>query len=455
MSDSITSPNPVGGQGLPSELTPAKQQPKAANPREALQEGASQLQSMAADYTPTSLPPPPGMPKIPAPPTFEMSNPLQAFGSFAVTLAALGSLITRRPLVTALNSAAAAMKAAQNNDLLSYKYNVEQWKTMSDYAFKLQDAQQKQYNEILGSAKLNDQEKMNEMRIVASANQDYGRLATLDQGDMRIAVEHNDRMASLAERASIAQQNLAMHAETIALARERLNTDPSRLAAGMYLNAHKDDKPAEGQSGDDFQKQQAYDFQSFLKGIKTGDELKMTTISDAQKNLQEAQGYLQESMSGGGENVVGVGGTYNRLKDWLQSWTTGNADQSSAAYNFQAIISQLKFEIPHLIAGRATAEQQSELNNWISGLGPLTTPKEAMDSLDKVNTLLGDILKNNPSATAMGLNKPPNKTNAAGRSRPSSAPEGFPGVWGSDGKYWVLMNPNEPDASKRQYRPFQ
>lgn len=93
----------------------------------------------------------PDMPKAPdAPKESDYStDPMKTFGSSAMWLATFGSLLTRHPLTTALNSAAEVNKAAANKDANAYKNAMDKWKEQSDYALKLANYDMERYKESL------------------------------------------------------------------------------------------------------------------------------------------------------------------------------------------------------------------------------------------------------------------------------------------------------------------
>lgn len=93
----------------------------------------------------------PEMPKMPeAPkPVDYTTDPMKTWGSAAMMIGTLGSLLTRQPLVTALNSATAVNKAASVGDAAAYKSAVDKWKADSDYALKLSAFDVDRYKEAI------------------------------------------------------------------------------------------------------------------------------------------------------------------------------------------------------------------------------------------------------------------------------------------------------------------
>ncbi len=77
-------------------------------------------------------------PKLtPPPPQQAQTDPLQAFGQPAMWLAAFGSLMTRRPLVNAINAAGTVLQATHQMDQAAAKSAYDTWKIESENAIKL------------------------------------------------------------------------------------------------------------------------------------------------------------------------------------------------------------------------------------------------------------------------------------------------------------------------------
>lgn len=125
---------------------------KAPNPKDALDAHFEDMEGKvgAIDEATGALKPPKlDIPKAPEP---KQTDPVEAWGSSAMVLAAVGSLLTRTPLTTAMNSAAAVMKAYKQNDLETAQQEFERWKTSSEMAIKQQDFQMEAYKAALSKA---------------------------------------------------------------------------------------------------------------------------------------------------------------------------------------------------------------------------------------------------------------------------------------------------------------
>lgn len=77
-------------------------------------------------------------------------DPMQSFGSAAGFLATFGSLLTRRPLTSALNAGAAVMTAANQKDATAFSSAYDKWKAETENAWKMTQWDMDQYKALLG-----------------------------------------------------------------------------------------------------------------------------------------------------------------------------------------------------------------------------------------------------------------------------------------------------------------
>ena len=157
------------------------------------------------------------------PPTPRTTDPQKAWGSMAMIMAAFGSLLTRTPLTTAMNSAASAIKAFRQGDQEAFDAAYKSWQVANENATKLWEFQQKTYENILGHVErerhIADEELVAENRetnakvaTAAHALNDQRMLAELQQngilGARRLQIErqrageaYNLNAGKLAEQA--------------------------------------------------------------------------------------------------------------------------------------------------------------------------------------------------------------------------------------------------------------
>ena len=97
--------------------------------------------------------------KLPPKPEFKNTDPMEAWGSVAMVFAALASAKVRNHASTAMNAAAATMKAYQQKDADAYNRAFEDWKVASKNALDLANFQQHAYDELLHHTE--NRERMN------------------------------------------------------------------------------------------------------------------------------------------------------------------------------------------------------------------------------------------------------------------------------------------------------
>ena len=95
------------------------------------------------------IPHPPVLEKAPDPKDFQ-SDPMKNFGSAAMMIATLGSLLTKNPLENALNAGADVMNAYHKNDAAAFNQAFNKWKIDSDNAWKMATYNQDLYKDLLG-----------------------------------------------------------------------------------------------------------------------------------------------------------------------------------------------------------------------------------------------------------------------------------------------------------------
>lgn len=101
---------------------------------------------------------PPEMKQVPYNPP-QRSTPQEQWGSWAMTFAMLGSLMTRRPMITAMNAGAAVMNAFKQGDKEAADTAYKQWEVANKNAMELADYQQKAYQNAMST--LNRQQSNN------------------------------------------------------------------------------------------------------------------------------------------------------------------------------------------------------------------------------------------------------------------------------------------------------
>ncbi len=124
------------------------------------------------------------------------ANEMMDFGAMAMGFASLAALGTRGGITAALNGAAGAMKGYSEGNIVQAKLEMEQ----HDQTMKAALAQNKQlmdsYNAVMQRRDMSLNEKLQEMRVIASRNKDEAGLASLRMGQLQHFWDRNSKLVS-------------------------------------------------------------------------------------------------------------------------------------------------------------------------------------------------------------------------------------------------------------------
>jgi hypothetical protein len=237
------------------------------------------------------------------------TTPIQAWTSSAMVLAALGSLFTRRPLATAMKSAAAALNAFREGDQERANAAFKKWQVDTENYWKVKDYEMKTYEAIMG-------QHMDRAKIAA----DLGK-SELDE---------KVQTAGLFAKAFGDQM----------MANQRSAEDIVRL---LEVSQNHQDKML-------FQQQNLEAEQSIHEAMQAfqtemGYEEKNGTIvhSDTGKPLDKAEALAYATQLGRTRALVNHGLTPGQEANYVKSWASQMArgdlgkNYSAAVRNFQSI----------------------------------------------------------------------------------------------------------------------
>lgn len=178
-----------------------------------------------------------GMPKAP---NTTIANPIQVFSQSGAIFAMLASVFTRRPMVTAMNAAAAAIKGYAEGDKAAAERAHQSWKDSLDQALAQNQAEMDQYNILLNDTKLSQEERTAQLQALAASNQDQNMLAALKSGAPDMAFKILDGRQKSAESLMGIFTQAQQHEDQVRFERERLgeterhDAQVEALAAGRY-----------------------------------------------------------------------------------------------------------------------------------------------------------------------------------------------------------------------------
>lgn len=157
-----------------------------------LRQAVADLQTAESEPSPN----PPPTPYLPPPPAAKPYDPIHAWGSTAMILASLGSMLTRRPLITALNAGGQVMTAykQQNQAMNTSAFNT--WKAQTANALQLEKYQMDQYNKILNDKNQSIKDKIAAVQAYAGAIKDGPTIAALETGGLPAVIDLQKKRGS-------------------------------------------------------------------------------------------------------------------------------------------------------------------------------------------------------------------------------------------------------------------
>lgn len=198
--------------------------------------GIAQLRNAMAQ-SPT-LPP---LQRMPHAPDQQLTDSINVFGSVAPWLAIFGSLLTRAPLTTAMNSAAAAMQGFTKGQAAQIKLNFNKWKSATTEALDNNSAMLNEYQAARDKYGDKIDELKGELSAIAANNKDRLAMTALDQGNLDAFFELNQKRldAGIKIATSLATINAKMMAPHGAVQFIQ-TTDPKDPSKTTWLPAQQD-----------------------------------------------------------------------------------------------------------------------------------------------------------------------------------------------------------------------
>jgi hypothetical protein len=177
---SVTAPPP------PQFVQPAPQRTQQVQP-DTLPDLAKQLRNSVDELNEEEDQPgpnPPPAPYFPPPPANKPFDPIHAWGSTAMIIAAIGSAFTRQPITTALNAGAKVLNAYKQKNQAAANNDFAVWKAETANALNLQKYQMDQYNKVLNQKNISIRDKISQVQAVSAAFKDAPVIAALQSGGL-------------------------------------------------------------------------------------------------------------------------------------------------------------------------------------------------------------------------------------------------------------------------------
>jgi hypothetical protein len=337
---------------------------------------------------PIPHPGPPQLHGMPQAPDTRIKNPLQVFQSGASILGLLGSMFTRRPLVTAMNAASAAIKGYAEGDKDAAERAHKSWKDSLEQAVAQNQAEMDQYNVLLQDSKLSMDERAAQLQAIAAQNNDQNMLAALRSGEPQMAFEILDGRQKAAQSLSGMLIQAQQFEQSQALERARLDEqrryhdslggaslgmddDTINMLAQQYLSGDRTALQGlgQGRAGAAIRAQvlQRANQLAQSQGNANPDiALNRATYAADAKTLSQMQNYISRAdtfQSVFLKNVqqvkkyseAGVAGSIPALNKWIQAGRKATGDPDVAA--FDAAIKTASREYARIMSGPTSNAQ--------------------------------------------------------------------------------------------------
>lgn len=157
---------------------------------------------------------PPSMSDLPKMPEAKHTSPFQVWGSSAMLMMAIGSLMTRQHLTTAMNAGAAAIKAYQQGDVEQTNADFARWKVSYENALRQHDFQMELYKSAIGKLEKDKEQAWAELKTYAGMMHDSAMERIADQKSRyeaeRLMLDHQKLNIQLQEAGPKIEESVAL-----------------------------------------------------------------------------------------------------------------------------------------------------------------------------------------------------------------------------------------------------
>ena len=295
---------------------------------------------------------------VPDAPNQKMQDPTQALGSLGTILAIFGSMKTRAPMTSALNSMAAAMKGFHQGDQEAIKLNTEKWQNDFKKSLAQNQIEMQRYMNSLEKNKFNMSAAQADLKVLAIEMQDQQMHDAVDSGD------YTKQSAILSGRLNAGMKG----AETLA------HIDATRAQQAQTNEMRKEAL--------DLRRQELYSKADKL-GQKAVDEGKAG--DRAVQIIEEMKGILQTN-----SGVTGMAGMVKRPMESVLSML--GQGEGGPAHEYESLARELQTilrQTPQFnYKGRMLSRDVANQDTIVRGMKFGDTGSISMDQLNHVENLL-------------------------------------------------------------------
>ena len=171
-------------------------------------------------------------PDLKPPPQPQSTQPIEVWGSSAMWIAALGGLLTRRPLTNALNAAGAVMNAYRQRDAAAAQQSYDVWKVETENAVKMAQFTLDSYKAALAHIDADKKAAAADFLTTAKALGDENAAYVAEHYGIDAAVRYVDAMQAHVDRMEKAQPGIDLAHQRLQLLSD-ITTAQTNLKAAM------------------------------------------------------------------------------------------------------------------------------------------------------------------------------------------------------------------------------
>lgn len=331
----------------------------------------------------------PDLKEVPEAPKGEYRDPMQSLGSLASVIAMFGSLRTRAPLTSALNSAAASMQAFHQGDMERVKLERANWHDKLEEGLKQNQLELDKYTLALQANKF-DMEKSRPMfEAIAAENNHQTMLVAAQAGDARA-------MFDLYDSTKKSQEKLLT----------TLVTDNQRREAAQFHHEDRQDanaarRQAQASLDEDRRARRALDRDKMEEKAEVAAKKVVAAGKPAERALEvidEMEGLLQSQW--------GVTGAAAYAKRPLESVTSMFTGSGGAAHQYESLARELQNILRQTeefrYKGKTLSKEVADRDVMVRGLKFGDTGQISLDQLQHLRNMLsgqGAGFESQPGAT--------------------------------------------------------
>ena len=339
------------------------------------------MESIKGDLA--GVPKPPEMIQYAKAPEAQTSDAVQqGYVSAIGIMGAIGSAFTRRPMVNAMNSAAAVVKSMKEGDQEAFKQNMEKWKIDNENIKNMNDYQQQAYKSILENTKLSIETKMGMMTAQAAAFN--------DPIVQKLAQQRNDsELQDILDRRADAYRNYQLKKDAAdqavteahdknQLYQEGVEAHPEWTPEQKAMFRSKVFDPSVAAADVRAEAATAKATQKATNNDKSID----TVVGEIDQAIEAAKN-SQTIVEGVPLAPTGLQGIVGRAAEGLSMGKGAEGDAPGAAFKEKiSLIAQQAGEIIH--GGRYSNAATKDTEKNLASIGALTSPKTAESALNEL-----------------------------------------------------------------------